>query len=347
MKLFQIKKSLGLSMIELLIGISIGIFVTATAVSVVVASKEAQTLVKVNSRLQDRARIASRIIERDILLSGFQGCINYGTTSINVLAKEAPPDFTLNALKGYRFSSGVWESGPDSGISPSWAIPNPVSGSDAITILRGTADAVYVVDPVTANSSETFITDNNMGFAEGQMVLISDCGSGDIVELTSVTNSGSNVSLKYSSSKNLSNYLSKVYRSDAKVMRFIDRTYVVANTGRTDRLNEPINALYRVSTSGVSEELVEGIDAIRFKYGVRLNNGNLSFKGARNNSINWLNVEVVQISILISSLEHLRRENDTGTYIMAGDIFEPNRHYKTNRRLRKSFNTTIQIRNRI
>ena len=69
------RKQQGLSLIELMIAITLGIFITAALITLFVNSKQSYRLNENMSRLQENARFAMAFIARDLRMTDFRTCV--------------------------------------------------------------------------------------------------------------------------------------------------------------------------------------------------------------------------------------------------------------------------------
>jgi type IV pilus assembly protein PilW len=145
-------------------------------------------------------------------------------------------------------------------------------------------------------------------------------------------------------------------------MRFSSVVYFVADTGRKSPKGAKINALYRASNNMIDnataqytvEELIEGIDNMQLLFGERLPSGDVRYVTADEVN-NMLLVESVQIGLLVSGTQDVLHKSDDTFYILPGETIQPKDSsgnleatvtYETDRRLRREFTQTVNLRNR-
>ncbi|KZZ47723.1 hypothetical protein A3755_14560 [Oleiphilus sp. HI0085] len=144
----------------------------------------------------------------------------------------------------------------------------------------------------------------------------------------------------------------------------------MANTGRTTETGVPINALFRAKDKMVNkanpefdvEELIEGIDSMQILYG-ELNSDpqHVTADGEVISGLRYVTadnvtdmkyVKSIQLGLLVSGSREVLTNNDDATYILPGEEIQPEGKfgstvtYEPDRRLRREFSQTIQLRNR-
>ncbi|MCK0107276.1 PilW family protein [Marinobacter sp. S0848L] len=194
--------------------------------------------------------------------------------------------------------------------------------------------------------------------------MIADCENVDIFRL-SEDPTGTPVELKHAGSTNTNGQLSVVYAADedAALYSLESTVFFVADTGRVDGQGNSISALYRATNnfpnsatpSFQREELVEGVEAMKIQYGIRTsaNNNTINYVDASAVGANdWRDVVVVRVGLLVSASGSALGQNDTQTYQLPGTVFVASspgtgeQLHAADRRLRKTFVSTIDIRNR-
>ena len=136
-------KHSGLSLIELMIAISLGIFITGGMINLFVSSKQSYRLNENMSRLQENTNFAISFIERDIRMTDYRACVT--------------EDRLNNAISGTDNNTAVDTiiNGTDT-ISLSWQ-PNlcgGVSKTTIYTIQNGSGNAPALFRNIDGNNRE-------------------------------------------------------------------------------------------------------------------------------------------------------------------------------------------------
>lgn len=375
----------GLSLIELMIALTISVFLMLGVFQIFVGSSGTDRVSHAFARVQENGRLALDILSRNIRMAGYQGCIDPATVDMNIIA-DSPPSFgaSYQGLLGYEVdvtSGGVLEWSPSlDGSLTNIVSPRPNSDLIAVNFVNPTGVGVWCDGydddgdgifkektdmnnsciPINANVK---IDDNSVGISKYDVVVISDCVAADMFRVVNMTKDSSDNknNLAHSNSHNSSNNLSKAYGEDAQVMTVESLAYYVKDTGRGTSAN-PVYALYQFDATfhngtgtplGREDELVEGVEHLQILYGLRLATDNLRFLTADNISVSdFANVEAVRIAVLVSSSEQVLPDDDTRTYALPGADVQPKAtnikvFHETDRKLRRVFTQTIHLRNQV
>ena len=245
----------GLSLVELLVAIAIGLLVVAGVVQVYVSAKQAYRATEALARVQEAGRFAISALVRDIRMAGFTGCPAPGSGNITNIADL---DGDGNPDSGYDLTPSNAVSVQDE-VTSGPAVP----GTDTITIRYASSEMVPVVSTGNATSTaEVKIPANPYGWSAGDVIVVTDCERADIFGATTVSSGAGVVTIAIAAANNTQPRLSKDYGTRALAMRVLSRTYYVGNTGRTDAGGQPIYALYRQDGGAPPVELVEGVQGM-------------------------------------------------------------------------------------
>lgn len=229
MKYYSTKSQRGLTLIELMIAIVLGLFLTAGLIQLFVNSNQSYRVQENLSRLQENGRFAMEFMSRDLRSAGYWGCIKDPTIIKNI----SSPDFN-------HFTDAVLGTNDDG-----------LNGSDSITISGAASSKIFVEDPTSTTSLK--VTDDS-GLSKNNVVLVSDgCFDGDIVKIT-------NDPKQDNDNLTLDPALSKLYEIKTQVFQARVVTYSIS-----DGQNK-LPALFR-SVNGVNNELIEGIENMQILYG--------------------------------------------------------------------------------
>ena len=64
----------GFTLVELMVGLAVGLFVSLAAISVFVSTRTLQSVSSSGTRMSENARLAMELLQRDFRSAGFQGC---------------------------------------------------------------------------------------------------------------------------------------------------------------------------------------------------------------------------------------------------------------------------------
>jgi len=332
----NIHRQRGFSMVELMVSLTLGLFLIAGVVQLFAGSKSTNNTLNAVSDIQQNGRIAIERLKTGLRMAGHMGCSNLGVSEPAVIATTLPYTFDLESV--VQGSNNAASGNTD----------NAKAGTDVLTVISATgADADLKIN-MTGVFSNIKLTSNPSNIQAGDVLVISDCENFDIFTATVVTNNTNNTVIKHQKNDansvkvNKNGKLSKVYRDNALVLRVGQVTYAVQDTGRTDKAGNAIFSLFE-TRGGVATEVVSGVDDMQLSYGVDTGvDGAADVYRTANqiSGVQWGSVVSVRISLVIST------EGDSGgdvhPYRLNGAIITP-----TDDRIRKVFTTTVSLRNRI
>ncbi len=381
----------GFSIVELMVALAISLFLMAGAISLLVTSKKTYTVNDDLSRIQESGRIAMEYMSHDLRMAGYFGCadnIEVVYNHVNGATGGALLDTSL-AVEGYDgdapTASRKWLP------SGSTDTANIRAGQDGITVRYLEPGNISVTSAMPQASSNIFISTPN-DLTKGEIIAVTDCSSADIFQISgpngtgpshvvhntgTATSPGNHNNLFPGCPGSAVNCLSKVYDTNARIMRLVAYRYYVGNgdadgDGDVDADDGDFPVLYRqglsldstsstLSTSAV--QLIDGVEYLSITYGVDTTGDRIpdvyirSFENSGGidltTSNGWNNVISVRIGLLVRSTEEQAPETDDRDYNVNGLLvceqgdtssacgaFHP-----VDRRRRRVFTSTILMRN--
>lgn len=344
---FSRKNQAGVGLVEIMIALVIGLVLTAGVSQIYLSSKQTYRLQDSQSRLQENSRYALELLTKDIRMAGYAGCANITSITPNVIADEDGDnvaDVTFSsttAVFGYDYGTSSWNPSLPSALS---GLSNPpLAGTDVITVQLSQGCGAHLTGNMDAvNANIQIMAPNSCGIDAGDTLLISDCVAADVFRASNSSESGGKETIAHAENVNIDVNLSKAYQQDAEIFNFVSRTYYVANGAG----GQP--ALWQMdNTDGTVLELVEGVENMQILYGEDTDADRVPNQYLPVNSVsNLANVVAVRLSLLMRTLDNnivqaaqtysYDTDNDgSGESVTAAD-----------RRLRRVFTTTINLRNR-
>jgi len=335
----------GFSLVELMVALVIGLFLTIGVIQLLVGSKQSYRFHDALSRLQENGRFALEAMTRDIRMASYRGCVSPTVPVINTLNTPTAYLWSFDQpIQGFESTAaGVWTPALD----VSFTSPLAATHVDAITI-RG-ADGLAGQAVLAQGSGTANLQVPAGGFAACDIVVAANCQQATVFQVTGVA--GGNLAHAAGGGcapGNATNDLGQDYVG-GEVAPMSTKNYYI----RTGVSGAP--ALWRRMNNAPAQELVEGVERMEIRYGVcqgaepSKRRVNPPYVNA-NAVADWADVCSVRIDLLLVSLtDRLRTTEqgqthtiifpaDTGTQIVipAGD-----------RRLRQAFSATVGIRNRL
>ncbi|MEA9586422.1 MULTISPECIES: PilW family protein [Xanthomonas] len=373
----------GISLIEMMIALVIGLVLMLGVIQVFSASRTASMLAEGNARAQENGRFALEFLQRDIRMAGHFGCVN---DQAHFVRGEGDPVVTTGAASGsghpLDFSVSVQgyeapNTKPPGSLTlgATWAAPtnlptaisklNPRGGSD-ILVLRYLAPESVPITALTSGTNSVVGFDAAAGarLTEGGQTApnlfgIADCSHATVFK-------GVYASGKVTANgTNLSNYSTRP-SGQALIYRAESLVYYVGTSATS---GEP--ALMRARSNGADdyaapEELVEGIENMQLLFGLDQTQnmsttapplGNINTQAVASDvsvgsdaaaAAQWRRVGQVQVGILARSPSTSTAEKPASALsnpsALGVSFASPT---QTDGRYRMTYESTIALRNRL
>ncbi|MBL1321403.1 MAG: PilW family protein [Methylophaga sp.] len=345
MRINNIRNQIGFTIIELMIALTIGLFLTAGAVKIFTGTKNINRTQENLSRMQENARFAMYFLTEGLREVGFDGGVCGNGEKLDQAYNNLD---TSNAQ--YQFKTRLLAGQPALYASLSGAIGGAdntgVNGSDSISIraLGGVGRGVALVAPYPANKSDNLsINPAEAGlFAQGDIVLVTDCFTADIFQ---ISNNPAGGTLSHAAGGGLSP------KNKTGNLQFI---YTNANNPRVYRLSSTTGLLARtysvansVGVPGLSlglDQLVPDIENMQILYGQRQASGGLFYVPSNTAGLDMERVISIRVSLLVRSQDNFVATNPQPYFYNGVDVSGA---AIPDRRLRKVYTSTVAVRNRL
>lgn len=336
----------GMSLVELMISVVIGMFLVAVMGSVYLGSKATFNAQDSVSHLQDSGRFAMDTMARDLRMSGFRGCMSQvrGTPLTNLLN-------TPTALL-YNFAEPVWGS-RSSGGSWSPALGTPVSGlsplpaGDVLVVRRPVGSGWALTAQMAAGTSAMSIS-ATPNITKGDLLLAADCAGAVVLQATNDTPGLSSSVAHLTGVAGISPGLSSAdlgrgLAHDASLWRMQTVIYYLAASVRRGgqvALWSYTNPSYDGNPSSV--ELVTGVERMAITFGVDSNADYAAdkFQGAAGVA-DWTQVVSARIDLLLSGNAD-NSVTKAQPYRWDGAMVVP-----TDKKLRTTLSVAVSLRNTV
>lgn len=348
MKQISNRNASGLSLIELMIALLIGSILLLGVVQVFGASRAAYQLSEGMSRTQENGRFALDYLQRDIRMAGHFGCVN--DQARRQTAGSLVSHFTANGPMDFGFSIRGYENAAPSGVTLS---PTRVAGTDSLVLrfMSNSGIPITAIDPagltIDVNPAKwDVLTDS--GLASPTVFGLADCAFADVFAAASVNGGAGRVVAP--TGVNLGRYGASPEGGPAMLYRGEAIVYYIGQGagGRPSLWRARINA----DNSTTSEELVEGIENLQFRYGMDLNpatnpSGYIATQGSATDvgttEAAWRRVGQVQVALLAVSPNPAASVQATNPPMLLGVASAA----ATDGRYRAVYESTIALRNRL
>ncbi len=325
------RRMLGLSLVELMVALTIGLIILTAVSSLFVSSKQTYTTQDSLARLQENARFAMQFLIKDIRLAGYFGCLDNVDASTTNISLNGGTTFFNNAFfptEGIENATGTWSRSGS-------ALPTGMkTGTDAIVVRLADESAATNVSPGMMNGSSTLNVDSASPFAVNDVAVVADCKGADVMKITGIAGNA----LQHGAGS-----LGKAYEPPARVFKMVTRQYFIT-TKTVDGKTVPV--LSRDENNNVAE-LVEGIENLQILYGEDTDDpqdGAPNTYRKANAVADWAKVTSIRIGILARTIDDKNTDLDNGNYDVDGDgtneLTAPGDRYR-----RRIFQATVQLRN--
>jgi type IV pilus assembly protein PilW len=351
----------GLSLVELMISITIGLIVMGALTYIFVGSRSAYRSNENLGRVQETGRFALDYIGQDLRMVSFAGCRSRNLNAGNTLVIARPAVTFTGVADGVRgFENGAGWTNP--------SIITRVRG-DVLSIRRGSGSGVELSADTNVGAGTVTLKNNCPRLRKSDLVVLASCERAVVFRITNTPATTCDgtvgaVVLEHQalgagsdgSQGNGNNGLvtgPDSYKildpipadSRAVVYRFDDISYFIG----ANPAGRP--GLYRVSSNGGTEELVENVEDMDITYGL---DTSAPADGIADVYVNaaavtdWSQVVSARIAVLVVGAD-IGVTTATQSYVLRDTDNDgtPDRQNAPDSRLRQVFTTTIALRNRV
>lgn len=337
----------GFSLIELMIGMTIGLFILLGVLIVYVGAVRTYSTNDALSRVQESGRFAIEILSKDIREAGFTFAC---TTGVNNLLNESGSGYDGDL---FDLSNGIvgWDNnaGDYAAVLTGYA-----ANTDVLQIKHAADDAGVTASGNTPANANTINLTGASGISKGTILLVADVSGCDLFQNRSadtdntLTRGASNNNPGPGNKNPGAHDFSHEYEDDMEIFRLRSAIYYIGQGVN----NRP--ALRRIrfdqGTGGAAwnEEVVSDIEDMQIQYGIDTDGDeNVDrYESAAyidtTAGVDWDNVLSVRVRLLAASA------NGNVLEVQQNNLLAPFAAIDTSdRRLRQVFTATIAIRNRL
>lgn len=358
----------GVSMVELMVSMALGLLIVATIGYAYLASRQAFRTMESLSRMQENARFAFETMANDLRMAGFIGCPS-GTVT-NTLNDSSDWDLFGQPLFGFEGGAGLPAE-----------ISGEVANRDAVTVLRADNANEYIVASHNPPAAQLQLTATH-NIKQGEILVACDATHAAVFQMTNVNNNNTIDVIVHNSGNATApgnytkgfgippgasspfnpwascqsdpaqawcddtNGTAYTLTAGSRIFRLSAHTYYVGtnSAGESTLYRQKLGAAGGNASSS-AEELAEGVEDMQLTYGVDTSapaDGAVDAYVTADNVADWSKVLSVRITLLMT--RSLSEINTTApqTYAYNGTTTVP-----SDRRFRKVFTTVIAVRNRL
>lgn len=317
----------GVTLIELMIALVLGLFLVGGVIAVVVANGQAYRTNEGLSQVQESARTAFELLSRDIREAGATGCGNTDRIANTLNNGGLWWQEAWTGVRGYADGAAV-PLGSDA--------PARVAG-DAL-LIQGIAGTGVTITDHQATSAVFFINATTTDFASDDIVMACDFDHAAIFQISNYNSN--NVTVGHNTGNNNPGNCSKglgfptecttngneyTFGPNSQIARLSTTLWYIGNNGRPQ---EGGRSLYRRRlTDAAAQEIVPGVSDMQLQFRVGDNAGLTAPEAGPN----WGNVTAVEVTLTMNSLD-ARVSTTPGV---------------NDGRLQRTFTTIVGLRNRV
>lgn len=353
----------GLSLIETMIALVVGLILIAGVLSIYISSRQGYGTNSAVGQVQENGRFAMGFISNATRQAGYMGCgISRQVTSyLNPISGDLPYDFT-SGIAGFEYSgtapgssytehtqaptASSWTPVLDSSLPVSPVADYAEPGSDVLAVRYVADDPTYITS-IPSSDSASYKVNNNDTLAPSDVVLVTNCLSSIVMQITNVSPGGGSGNLVANTGGKFTpgngrKGIPQTFLGGQIVRPITTVFYIGQGLDRQPALYQAVSDPGQ--TSGFAyNELVPGVENMQVLYG-------LDTTGTRtpsqyvtaDNVTNWNQVVSVRVALLVrSNLGAVTLAPAAITYNLLGTVVTAPR----DTRLRRVFTADIYIRN--
>ncbi len=360
-------KQQGLSLIELMIAMLVGLILIGGVLSIFISSRQSYGVNSGVARIQESGRFALSFITKPVRMAGYMGCGLSSSNFANDLKSPANTDLAFNfkdGIVGFEYTgtapgntyniasdqpsptvgTGNWSPSLDASLQ-NLVIP----GTDVMVLrISQIGDIAGYVDPGQPPNGAQFWVTANPGIQAGDLMVISNCVNTIVVQASQVNGVGNgHIVVNTGNTYQPGNAVAGIPDTmvGASVMSVGSVVfYIGQGADGSPALFEAITDTNNAN-GFLSQELVPGVENMQILYGVDTTGSQVpSQYVTANNVANWDQVVSVRVSLL------MRSETGAVPIPSAAQPFtldDTTINAPLDTRLRQVFTTTIGLRNRL
>lgn len=336
----------GLSLVELMVSITVGIILMTGVVQMFVSSKTVFSTQQGLSRVQETGRLAIDFIARDVRQAGYLGCAYITPWNLkNMLNNQNDFGSNFSAENAIRIHpAGVLPAGLN-------LDPAPLNDTQVLIVQAANERSVPVAKDNTENAVFVELTTEPgaecpSGICVDDIVVAADCDKAIIFQATDVAEVGGEVVISHEAGADPGNSRIAWGGGDARqetlsvgaeLFALNTVVYYVAED------DEGTPGLYQRINANPAFQLLQGVENINFTVGLDTNSDRLSEDLVAFGAVgdDWEDAVALRMEILVQTPDD-NATTENQTYSFAGENVTAD-----DKRIRQVFTTTVGIRSRL
>jgi len=297
----KITRQRGLSIVELMISMLIGMFLLLGIIQFFLANKQTYRMQDQLAQMQEDGRFALDAIEAQIRMTNYSGCYDDLSVGVENRLKTNVLAWDLSrTLDGYNDVA----YGDDIG-----GITGFVANTDVL-VIKGMAASV----PLNGDSDDDQLTVNTAAnsLEQGDILIVTDCEQATLFQSTGVAVDGSDSTITVITHTGSSTFapgnsiatVSNHYSLDAEIGRLETVVYYIKNgSSNTPSLFQASLGVSGGNTvSLVEDELIQNVENMQIVYGEDTDDdGDVNTYRDADSVVDWHNIVSVRMTLLLTS----------------------------------------------
>ena len=347
----KLKNNTGVTLIELLVSMVLGLVVAGAALELFTSNKQTYRLEGYLSDLQDTGRFIMKTMTEEIRMGAYNGCTSRDNDfRINDLTIDPAP-YDLGMTNGLNGSDAIDDSNWGPALPAMLNAAGQVTAeTDTVTVQRTEECSAILSANSDTSGSLTLYADHGCSIEQNSPVFVTDCSTAEIFQ---VEDGAPTTTLTYGGAGNL-NF---TYESDStEVRRIFSTTFSVAPSviapGETSlwmyTWNPDNDGASNLVNDFQSSEIALGVEDLQVLYGVADDDGDDDYVTnyvTADAVADWSLVKSVRFSVLLYSDDEATSQ-PRGINFNGALVNDPD-EAGADRRLRMAFTSTVSLRNRI
>jgi type IV pilus assembly protein PilW len=347
------KEARGISLVEIMVGLTLGIILSIALIGVYIAQKNTYRTSVSQASIQDAESAISALITPTIRAAGFCGCASVIQGVSNLNGGGSPPLGTLGTnpsmVMGYDAASGTtlnitqsnaanstqttdWTSGLDTTL-----LGNVEAASDVLVVFGGTPGTQPISVTTIDSGSASLTLQNAAGLTSGQFGAVSDCLKASIFQITGVAGNVITHTAGGGALGNATSAFSVNYATGAQFVSLTQTAFFVARHpgGQSALMRATLNA----DGTWTIEALAPGVETMQVLYGIGSSGLPAQYVPA-SAVTNWGQVYSIRLGFLLDGQQGSGTQTPTQFTVLGTTVTAP-----ADNRLRHVYEMTINMRN--
>lgn len=276
-----------MTIVEILVALALGAFLTTSIIKVVSSNKQNVKLADSSVQVQESARLGLELLARDMRMAGYRGCLNNASgANYNSLLAGGNPFFhnyinrRVDVIDNFNPANSA--NYVINGLMPAAAgfgAKLPQLASDVFIMRSAVSSNIYTNANAVAVAQGLNVSGSDLAFVEnGRILIVSDCQNADIFVAGNMPTGTSPITFDvgqvgFGGVTNNTGALSQLYLAGSQISFMNTAAYFIAPSDviTEDYNNDTVNdvlSLYKFSQLNGLQELIPYVSDFQLEYGV-------------------------------------------------------------------------------